>query len=83
MATDPMDPSASAEVETARRHRILIAAAVAAVVGEGRIRQIRPAAWTRRRAQRIKAAPDFRHRVEPPDAAPEQHPEDAEVECDS
>jgi len=34
----------------ATRHRVLIAAAVAAAVGSARILDIRPAAWTRRRA---------------------------------
>ena len=34
--------------ELSVRHRVLIAAGVAAAVGRARIREIRPAAWTRR-----------------------------------
>jgi hypothetical protein len=43
------------------RHRILIAAAVATVVGRAEIRDIRLAAWTRRRIAGVRSAPVVQH----------------------
>jgi hypothetical protein len=66
-------------METSRRHRILIAAAVAAVVSGARIREIKPAAWTRRRPAGERCAPDFRRPIAPPELKPELEPEEEEV----
>jgi hypothetical protein len=65
-----------------RRHRILIAAAVAAVLGKAEIRNIRPAAWTRRRPPGIRSAPVVPREMFPPEA--EAEPEEGEdTACDS
>jgi hypothetical protein len=47
------------ETEIELRHRILIAAAVAAVIEGARIREIKPAAWTRRRPAGERRAPAY------------------------
>jgi hypothetical protein len=81
-----MAPPAALDRETARRHRVLIAAAVAAVVQDARIRDIKPAAWTRRRAASVKPDPDFRRHAPTPEPELDQHPadeEEAEVSCGS
>jgi hypothetical protein len=71
----------SSKIESvATRHRILIAAAVAATFGKVEIRGIRPAAWTRRRAAGVRSAPLVHHQnpaVEP------VIPEEEEAMCDS
>jgi len=60
-----------------RRHRILIAAAVAAVLGSAWITDIRPAAWTRRRRPGVRQSPAVRHASLPTESEPE--PEDEEA----
>lgn len=76
-----MELPGSSKIESvATRHRILIAAAVAATVGKAEIREIRPAAWTRRRAAGVRIAPIVRHRNDAAEAVPS---EEEEIACDS
>jgi hypothetical protein len=53
------------------RHRVLIAAAVAAVVQNARIREIKPAGWTRRRPAGECRVRDYRLQMARCEAAPE------------
>lgn len=81
---DPEATAQAAAVEdetVARRHRILIAAAVAAVVGNARIVDVRPAAWTRRRPAGVRASPTVRHRSSPTETEPEEQEEEEEEEA--
>jgi len=64
--------AATAQDQWVIRHRILIAAAVAAALGNARILDIRPAAWTRRRAAGVRSAPAVRHRNSPVESEPDE-----------
>ena len=55
--------------ELSVRHRIVIAAAVTAAVGRARIREIRPAAWTRRSPGVVRGDPYVPRSHETPVAA--------------
>jgi hypothetical protein len=48
-------------------------------VSGARIREIKPAAWTRRRPAGERCAPDFRRPIAPPELKPELEPEEEEV----
>jgi len=74
MAATAMVPEAIALAGEAvsTRHRILIAAAVAAVVGSARITDVRPAAWTRRRPRGMRQTPSVRHSSSPAETEPEE-----------
>ena len=65
-------PAAVEDETVARRHRILIAAAVAAVMGSARITDIRPAAWTRRRPAGVRMSPTVRRQTSPAETEPEE-----------
>jgi hypothetical protein len=65
-------PAAVEDETVARRHRILIAAAVAAVVGNARITDIRPAAWTRRRPAGVRMSPTVRRQTSPAETETEE-----------
>lgn len=65
----------AADEAVARRHRILIAAAVAAMVGSARIVEIRPAGWTRRRPRGVRLSPTVRRESCATETEPEEEAE--------